>query len=83
MAVKKGSKNNVANRGAKARIKFYGGKQVKEVKLVDRKSGATFMAAQYENGEPVVSPDGSFVKYSIVIPHLLRNLKIPSNSEDD
>ncbi|MDF3047746.1 MAG: hypothetical protein K0R73_864 [Candidatus Midichloriaceae bacterium] len=66
MAVKKGSKNNVANRGAKAKIKFYGGKQVREVKLVDRKSGATFMAAQYENGEPVVSPDGSFVKYSSI-----------------
>lgn len=66
MAVKKGSKNNVANRGAKAKVKFYGGKPVKEVKLVDRASGVSFMAAQYEGGEPVVSPDGSFVKYASI-----------------
>jgi hypothetical protein len=66
MAVKKGSKNNVANRGAKAKIKFYGGKAVKEMKLVDRNSGVSFMAAQYENGDPVVSADGSFVKYSSI-----------------
>ncbi len=66
MAVKKGSKNNVANRGAKAKIKFYGGKAVKEIKLVDRSTGVSFMAAQYENGEPVISPDGSFVKYSSI-----------------
>ncbi len=66
MAVKKGSKNNVANRGAKAKIKFYGGKAVEEVKLVDRSSGVSFMAARYKGGEPVISPDGSFVKYASI-----------------
>lgn len=67
MAAKKtGSKNNIANRGAKAKIKAYGGKAVKEVKIVDRRSGVSFMGAQYEDGNPVVSSDGAFVKFASI-----------------
>lgn len=65
MSVKKsGSKNNIANRGAKAKIKFYGGKQVKEVKIYDKRHGLSIMGAQYENGDLVSAPDGSYVRYS-------------------
>lgn len=66
MAAKKGSKNNVAFRGMKSKIKFYGGKQIKEVKIVDRKKGVTIMGAQFENGEPVVSADGAYVMFSSI-----------------
>ncbi|MFN5382642.1 MAG: hypothetical protein ACK5WS_02625 [Alphaproteobacteria bacterium] len=66
MAVKKGSKNNIANRGMRAKIKYYGGKPVKEVKLFNRRDGQTFMAAQFENGDLVTSPDGAYVKYSAI-----------------
>jgi hypothetical protein len=42
MAVKKGSKNNIANRGSSARVKMYNGKAVKPVKLISR--GKRYMA---------------------------------------
>lgn len=66
MAAKKGSKNNIANRGMRAKIKFYAGKPVKEVKLFDRRNCTNFMAAQFENGDLVTSADGSYVKYASI-----------------
>jgi len=63
---KGGSKNNVANRGAKAKIKYYGGKPVKEIKIADRNLGVSIMGAQYESGDVVKAPDGSYVKYSAI-----------------
>lgn len=62
----KGSKNNVANRGAKAKVKYYSGKPVKEIQIRDRKNGISIMGAQYDNGDIVKSPDGGYVKYSSI-----------------
>jgi len=62
MAAKKGSKNNIANRGASARIKTYGGKTVKPVMMIN--GNTKFIAAKYEDGSPVTGPDGRFVEYS-------------------
>jgi hypothetical protein len=62
MAVKKGSKNNIANRGAAARIKTYGGKPVKPVMMYN--GNTKFIAAKYEDNKPVVGPDGQFVEYN-------------------
>jgi ribosomal protein L27 len=67
MAVKKGSKNNIANRGKGAKIKQYNGKAIKPVKLINNQQGTTFIAAQYEGGELVMDPAGSFVKYAAVV----------------
>lgn len=64
MAVKKGSKNNIANRGSAARIKVYQGKPVKPVKLIN--GGQRFMAAQFEDGKLVSTPDGKFVPYASI-----------------
>jgi hypothetical protein len=64
MAVKKGSKNNIANRGSAARIKTYEGKSVKPVKLINGKQ--RFMAAQFEDGKMVRTPDGKFVPYASI-----------------
>lgn len=64
MAVKKGSKNNVANRGASARIKMYDGKPVKPVKLISQ--GKRYMAAQYEDGQLVKGQNGDYVPYSAI-----------------
>ena len=67
MAVKKsGSKNNIANRGAKAKIKFYGGKKIKEARIIDENKGIKIIGAVYENGDVVTAPDGNYVKYSSV-----------------
>lgn len=62
MAAKKGSKNNIANRGASARVKTYGGKPVKPVMMIN--GNTKFIAAKYDDGKPVVGPDGRFVEYS-------------------
>jgi hypothetical protein len=64
MAVKKGSKNNIANRGSSARVKMYNGKAVKPVKLISR--GKRYMAAQYEDGQLVKNQSGSYVPYSSI-----------------
>lgn len=64
MAVKKGSKNNIANRGTAARIKTYEGKAVKPVKLITREQ--RFMAAQFEDGKLAKTPDGKFVPYASI-----------------
>jgi hypothetical protein len=66
MAVKKGSKNNIANRGARAKIKAYKGQRVKPVRLIDKKGGTAFIAAQYEGGDLVVNPAGEFVKFATI-----------------
>lgn len=59
---KKGSKNNIANRGASARIKHYNGKPVKPVKLIN--GNKRFMAAQYEDGQMVKNSSGQFIPYA-------------------
>lgn len=65
--MKKGSKNNVANRGKAAKAKFYGGKKVIPVLLNDRKSNQKFIAAAYEDGSLVASANGAYVKYDSII----------------
>jgi hypothetical protein len=62
----KGSKNNIANRGSGAKSKFYNGKKVIAVLLNDRKNNRKFIAASYEDGSLVTSPDGGFVKYDSI-----------------
>ena len=73
MAVKKGSKNNLAFRGMKAQIKFYNGKQVKESKIIDRKKGVTLIGAQFDNGDLAIAPDGSYVAYSSIRENEVKN----------
>ena len=62
----KGSKNNVANRGAAGKEKFYNGKKVIPVLLNDRKTNRKFMAAADETGNLVIAPNGSYVKYDSI-----------------
>lgn len=66
MAVKKGSKNNIANRGEAAKIKRYDGKEVEPVQLII--SGKKkFIAAQFkENGKLVKGSSGEFVAYDAI-----------------
>jgi hypothetical protein len=63
MAAKSGSKNNVANRGKGAAKRFFKGKEVKPVKVFDKKRGLSFIGAQFDNGEPVMDAQGNFVQY--------------------
>lgn len=64
MAVKKGSKNNIENRGMAARIKHYDGKPVKPVKLIS--GNKRFIAAAFENGHLVKGADGEYIPYSLI-----------------
>lgn len=64
MAAKKGSKNNIANRGASAKVKHYNGKAVKPVKLISKNK--RFIAAQYEDGNLVQSANGEYLPYSSI-----------------
>ncbi len=61
---KKGSKNNVANRGTGAKIKVYNGKNVFPVKYIGQ--GKSFMAAQYDNKEMVLGPNGEVLPYGSI-----------------
>ena len=62
--VKKGSKNNVANRGTGAKIKVYNGKNVFPVKYIAQ--GKSFIAAQYEDKSIVVGPTGEVLPYGSI-----------------
>ncbi len=67
MAAKKGSKNNIANRGKGAKIKQYNGQAIKPVHLINKQTKESFMAAQYENGDLAMDPSGAFVKFGSVM----------------
>ena len=60
---KKGSKNNIANRGTGAREKQLNGKTVIPVKMKSLKQGS-FIAAQFKNGPLVTDKEGNFIPYS-------------------
>jgi len=64
MAVKKRSKNNIANRGASAKVKYYQGKPVAPIKLIFGKK--RFIAAKFENGQPVKDPAGNYIPYASI-----------------
>ena len=53
---KVGSRNNPSARGS-AKEFLYNGKKIKPVKLITATS--TYFAAEYDNGELVVGPDGA------------------------
>ncbi len=61
---KKGSKNNVANRGTGAKVKVYNGQNVFPVKYIGQ--GKSFMAAQYENKKMVLGPNGEVLPYGSI-----------------
>ncbi len=61
---KKGSKNNVANRGTGAKIRTYNGQNVFPVNY--RSQGKNFMAAQYENKKLVLGPNGEVLPYASI-----------------
>ena len=60
---KKGSKNNIANRGTAAREKQLNGKTVVPVVMKSLKQGR-FVAAQFKNGPLVTDKEGNFIPYS-------------------
>ena len=61
---KKGSKNNIANRGTGARVKQLNGKDVIPVMLMSGKG--KFMAAQFKNGPLVTDKNGKAIPYDKV-----------------
>lgn len=58
---KKGSKNNIANRGAAARAKFLNGKEVMPVMMVGKDS--RFIAARIKDGPLVLDKQGKAIPY--------------------
>lgn len=61
---KKGSKNNIANRGTGARIKQLNGKDVIPVMFMGKRG--KFVAAQFKNGPLVTDKNGDAVPYDKV-----------------
>jgi len=61
---KKGSKNNIANRGTGAKIKEYNGKPIAPVKFISQ--GKSFIAAQYEDKKLVTGPSGDVLPYGSI-----------------
>lgn len=61
----KGSKNNVANRGAAAVAKKVNGQPVKPVKWMSS-GGRSYMAAVYETGKLVLDGKGQPIPYSMI-----------------
>ena len=64
MAGKSGSKNNVANRGKGAAKRFFQGKEVKPIKVYDKKAGLSFIGCQFvDNGSIAKDAQGRFVQF--------------------
>lgn len=61
---KKGSKNNIANRGTGARIKKLNGKDIIPAKVFSK--GSNFIAAQFKNGPLALDKNGNPVPYDKV-----------------
>jgi len=72
MKAKGGSKNNIANRGASARVKMYQGKEVLPIKLKIARSegvrGQTFMGAKFKGTETIVCDQrGNYIPYASIL----------------
>ena len=67
MAGKKGSKNNVSNRGSGAELKQLDGKVVKPIMYVGERLGhGNYMAAKFENGKLIRDDSGRPIPYKMV-----------------
>jgi hypothetical protein len=67
MAVKKGSKNNVSNRGKGVELKKLDGKVVKPILYKGERLGhGNYMAARFEDGKLARDDEGRPVPYQMV-----------------
>jgi len=67
MAVKKGSKNNISNRGKGAELKQLDGKVVRPILYKGERLGhGNYMAAKFEDGKLVKDDAGGPVPYKMI-----------------
>lgn len=67
MAIKKGSKNNVSNRGKGAKLKYIEGQVVKPTLYIgERLKHGNYMAAQLDSGELIKDSSGKPIPYKII-----------------
>ena len=67
MVTKKGSKNNVSNRGKSAKMKYVKGKAIKPIMYIgERLRHGNYMAAQLDSGELIKDNTGKPIPYKII-----------------